>query len=227
MSYDYGHGMTERFARDTANHQMTVLHDDGLYRHLQFRACWWQPPLRKQQWSSIYWFDLITIPGTLIFQGDGESYVFSRVEDMFEFFRGQVGRINPGYWAEKLTCSRREGVKRYDQALMTQHVNELVAEFLEGDGDGALAGLADAVQKEILDELIGDYSLDLALVERFEYYVDPKDQYAIPRKAPDFEFSDVWEWNCQDYDWWFLWALHGIVWGIAQYDAARVAAGAL
>jgi hypothetical protein len=27
-----------RFAKDTATHRMTVLHDDGLYRHLRFEA---------------------------------------------------------------------------------------------------------------------------------------------------------------------------------------------
>lgn len=28
----------KRFAGDTDEHQMTVLHDDGLYRHLRFKA---------------------------------------------------------------------------------------------------------------------------------------------------------------------------------------------
>lgn len=41
-----------RFARDTAQHEMTVLHDDGLYRHLRFQRTYWQPPLLKQQRSA-------------------------------------------------------------------------------------------------------------------------------------------------------------------------------
>ena len=39
-----------------------------------------------------------------------------------------------------------------------------------------------------------------------------------------FTFTDVWEWEFKDYHWWFLWACHAIVWGIAQYDAAKAPA---
>src|SRR5947208_10170763 len=38
-----------RFARDTAKHEMTVAHNDGLYRHLKFR---------NTEHSYLYWFDL-------------------------------------------------------------------------------------------------------------------------------------------------------------------------
>jgi hypothetical protein len=212
--------ITTRFARDTERHRLTVLHDDGLYRHLQFRACWWHPPLLKQQTSSMYRFDLITVPGTLIFQGDGESYVFSRIKDMFEFFRGSPGQINPQYWGEKLTDGRNS-VMRYDQELLERCVKEDVNDALQHDKEGTLDGLTDAVTSQVLDELIGDESIDRDVVERFQFYADLEDQFAWPRKEPDFQFHDVWEWNCRDYHWWFLWACHGIVWGITQYDSAK------
>lgn len=201
--------IAKRFARDTGEHQMTIMRDDGLYRHLRF----------QKPGTSIYWFDLITIPGTLIFQGDGESYVFRRIEDMFEFFRGSTGRINPQYWAEKVT-SDRNSLMRYDQDLLSYHVQEDINEALSDDESGCLVGLTAAVQSEIIEEFIGDESLDRSIVEGFEFYADPKDQYAIPRKPPDFRFHDVWDWNCRDYYWWFLWVCHAIVWAIAQYDAA-------
>lgn len=222
MTYDYGYGMTERFARETAKHRMTVLHDDGLYRHLRFR----EPE------HGMYWFDLITIPGTLIFQGDGTSYTFRRIEDMFEFFRGPVGRINPQYWAQKLTSTREEGVRVYQQELMQRHVEELASEAIEDEAKGVesaedrrLTGLGAAIRERVTDELIGDYSLDRDVVERFRFWADPGGEYAIPRKTPDFEFIDVWEWDCRDYDWWFLWACHAIVWGIACYDAGGTVPG--
>lgn len=41
-----------------------------------------------------------------------------------------------------------------------------------------------------------------------------------------FRFADSWEWDLRDWDWWFLWACHAIQWGVAQYEAARVPAGA-
>lgn len=200
-----------RFTNDTAEHQMTVLHDDGLYRNLRFRS-----PAH-----GMYWFDLITTPGTLIFQGDGDSFVFSRIKDMFAFFRGPAGQINPSYWSEKLT-SGREQVKRYDQDLLQKHVEDLVAEIIEDEAEAAespeecvMTGLVDAVRAEIVDELTGDEAIDRDLVEQFRY--NPSHQTG--REEPDFEFTDTWEWDCRDYHWWFLWACHAIVWGISQYDS--------
>src|SRR3954463_11871038 len=102
-----------RFARDTADHQMTIVHDDGLYRHLRFRN-------PNRTWN--YWFDLITYPGGLTFQGDGESFTFRRLEDMFEFFRQPANAtINPSYWGEKLTGrGGRDSVMHYQQELLEE-----------------------------------------------------------------------------------------------------------
>ena len=117
---------------------MMILHDDVMYRHLRFR----NPGFGS------YWFDLITIPGTLIFQGDGESYVFSRVTDMFEFFRGSPGRINPQYWSEKLTSTSQGGVRVYDEEIFKKQVQEVVADALKEDP--TLIGLTAAVEWQIL-----------------------------------------------------------------------------
>ena len=76
----------ERMLSATADHKLTILHNDGLYRHIRF----------KNPKSIFYWFDLITWPGVLVFKGDMGCYVFSRLDDMFEFFTGPT--INPGYW---------------------------------------------------------------------------------------------------------------------------------
>lgn len=202
----------ERFAREIANHQMTVMHDDGLYRHLAFRN-------REHGWN--LWFDLITVPGALVFQGDGQSYVFHRVDDMFTFFRGPVGQINPHYWGEKIVSGNgRASIQTYRQEALIEHINEIVAERVQDDPE-TYANLAEAVRRDIRTQLIGDESLDRKLVEDFRFYANEDDEFAIPSKRPDFEFSDVWEWDSREYDWWFLWACNAIVWGIAQYDAAR------
>ena len=47
--------IAERFKRETAGHQMTVLHDDGLYRHLRFM---------NPEFGSISRFDLHAALGT-------------------------------------------------------------------------------------------------------------------------------------------------------------------
>lgn len=67
----------ERFLKDVAKHEMTVIRDDGINRHLRF----------KNPNDSSYWFDLITWPGTLCIDGDCGTYVFKRTPDMFQFFR--------------------------------------------------------------------------------------------------------------------------------------------
>lgn len=185
-----------RFARETAGHQMTVLHDDGLYRHIRFAN-------PKSGWG-FYWFELITVPGSLIFRGDGESFVFSRSTDMFDFFRRSSwkGGINPQYWSEKLT-SDRDSVMKYDEKLFERQVKQHVVEAIR-NGD-APRGIGAEVTREIFEW--GDITHEAgarAELESFEH--------------EGFKFHDVWEWNFQDYHWWFLWACNAIVWGIGRYD---------
>ncbi len=87
----------ERFERETIDHELTILHDDGLYRHVR---C-------ARPGSGIHRFELITWPGHLTISGDVDTALtFRRADDMFQFFRG-AGDINPGYWAEKIVGDRR------------------------------------------------------------------------------------------------------------------------
>lgn len=243
--------IAERFTRETATHEMKILHDDGLYRHIRFT----NPECR---WA--YWFDLITAPHALIFRGDGESFVFSRLEDMFQFFRSGIWEdgsihINPHYWAEKLT-SNRDSVMKYDHVIFEQAVKEHVAEAILDRS--APRGISRAV-KELLED--GDITWEGGArreLEDFEYCtftascacgasqtfknrLDPTlwgarhvRQYihtagthrTSVEQGKAFRFEDTWEWDFRDYDWSFLWACQAIVWGIARYDAQRAAADA-
>ena len=82
----------EQFLRDVDHHNMSVMHESGVYRHLRFR----QPDTGNM------WFDLVTWPGFLTISGDMGTWTFARLPDMFEFFRDSKLRINCDYWAEKL-----------------------------------------------------------------------------------------------------------------------------
>jgi hypothetical protein len=195
--------IAERFARDTVNHTMTVLHDDGLYRHLRFQREVWRPPLVKPLKSGCGWFDLITVQGSLIFKGDGESFVFSRDPDMFKFFRTSAwqGKPNVQYWAQKVT-SDQKCLKKFDADLF---VKTMKGHYLELVRDG---NVPPGTSKALLSRA-EDYDLSYevnarAFLDDFEY--------------EGFRFEDTWEWDFRDYDWWFLWACQAIVWGIAQYD---------
>jgi hypothetical protein len=216
-----------RFERDTAGHGMTVLHDDGLYRHLRF-----QNPGR-----SAYWFDLVTWPGFLAFAGDMDGYVFTRVEDMFTFFRGH--NINPDYWAEKVVDGR-DRLKRYEQDLLDQQVKEALAEY-----DTAYPDLVVAFEgaKVVYDGLPQSKRYPFSVKGMREPF-EPRPPAEVRELVADFERDgetsheagarrmlgelesarvvlDTWEWDLRDWDWQFLWACHAIVRGIAEYDAHR------
>lgn len=193
----------ERFAADTTHHKLVVLHDDGLYRHLRFAH-----PER-----GAYWFDLITWPGTLAFRGDMDGgYMFSRVRDMFEFFRSDRGDINPHYWGEKLEGGRRS-VQHYDEDVLKGHVHQLLDDAAERAKDEADEDLHAAVGKgrAMLNCAIDDG--DTSHERGARQLLDELEELGLT--------SDSWETSLHDYDMSFLWACHAIVWGIGQYDAAK------
>ncbi|MET9956683.1 hypothetical protein ABZ135_34765 [Streptomyces sp. NPDC006339] len=181
-----------RFNDATARHSMTVLHSDGLYRHLRF----------MNPRTSEYWFDIVTWPGSLTYRGDvGEDYVFTRVEDMLTFFRSRNGGINPHYWAEKLGGGRRS-VREYSETLLRQRV---VEQFIEdARWNGVPAGTGKELRTWVLNDDLSEEYQARRVLEDFAY--------------EGYGFSDLWEWDFHDYKPEFLWACHAIVWGIRRYD---------
>lgn len=239
--------VSEQFAKDVASHQMTVLRDDGLYRHVRFMHTAPNPKTGELEKSSFYWFDLVTWPGVLVINGDMDSFTFSRVEDMFTFFRGT--RINPQYWAEKVRAGRSD-VTRYDE----EYFRRVVAEHIEGDED-EWPGLTEAVAAQVLAaEDIGYEEGARSVLDAFEFGATyngtcPRCDAAmegLPLGDADtwvsqhqvqaahlakletvegYRFHDTWEWNLQDWSYQFLWCCHAIQWGIGLYDRAKVPAG--
>ncbi|MFD9192936.1 hypothetical protein ACFWCA_32580 [Streptomyces phaeochromogenes] len=192
----------ERFREDTAGHEMEVLHEAGLYRHVRFSS--------NPRGYGEYWFDLITWPGCLTIRGDyGNAFTFNREQDMFPFFRSKSGRINPHYWSQKLDGGT-QSVKTYSEDLFRQLVVEHFVESVRWSD--APRGLGKAIREEILNQDLFDEREARDLLESFEF--------------KGFEFHDVWEWSFGDWDRQFLWACHAIVFGISRYDAARKAVAA-
>jgi hypothetical protein len=236
---DYAETET-RFKSETASHKMTILQDSGLYRHLRF----------MNPKDSAYWFDLITTPNTLIFRGDGESFVFSRVPDMFKFFRSGLWpdgaiRINPHYWSEKLT-SERDAATRYSQEMFTKLVADALADFEE-----SIPGATEAWNEHIDAFTLEDEGDALRALHEFSFgahykatcscreatrteYRSDAYQWARQHKASHpgeheisfrydcgVSFGDVEPHEIRGHYWWFLWACYGICWGIRQYDEHR------
>lgn len=208
----------ETFLKDVAKHEMKVLLDNGLYRHLRFAAT------GKYSWNQ--WFDIITWPGRLAYTGDMGTYVFARLEDMFEFFRTRPGDgknelyINTGYWAEKLEavdrCGGESGYEAFSPEKMKEHVKELVEEWIEEDSltVNQQRQLRNAIKDSVLNYLEdGEHDARRAL-DAFEYEID----------GHAYRFQDTWEWRCQEYTVRFVWCCYALAWGIKQYDSLKVEA---
>ncbi len=195
----------ERFLLDVAEHKVSVLLDSGLHRHIQFR----------KPGTSCMGFDLVTWPGYLCFSGDMGSFVFSRLPDMFEFFRqppiteGAKLRINPQYWSEKCQAEdRSDGMERYSATKF----REAIARYLEGDE--ADASLREAVASDVLSHADdGEYEARRAVSE-----------FTHEGKNP---FQDFWEAGLHDYTHRFIWCCYALVWGIQQYDKGLTTDGSV
>ncbi|GAB6925863.1 hypothetical protein AAC389_15790 [Rhodococcus qingshengii] len=203
------------FDKMTTEHELTVLHDDGVYRHLKFAA----------PGTNIWRFDLVTWPGHLAVSGDLSSYTFSRTYDMLQFF--EIGRgINPHYWSGKVIAGQ-DRVREYSPEVARQFVIE---QFWEDrmQRDEPNAPLWRAIREDILPNLHNEDEARIAL-HNFEYRepqpprthsVDFKPEQ-IRRHSATYDFSNSWEWDIRDYHPQFLLICHAIVWGIAKYRAAK------
>lgn len=201
--------MSEQYARfqsDTAKHEMRVLREDGVYRHLR---C-------QQPGTYCMAFDVITWPGHLCYTGDMGTFVFSRLPDMFQFFRGdEDGRIDRRYWAEKCFAADRDGIREYREALFQEAVAGRVAEFIENEGltDDEAADLRQCVEDEVLCS--GDNHQD-AVAAAMAFRWAPNSA-TLGREV----FSDFWEHRLEDYTGRFTWCCFALRWAIARYDAQK------
>lgn len=203
----------ERFLRDVEEHAIHVIKDDGVHRHLSFHRN-----------SSIYRFDLITWPGHLCISGDCGTYVFRRLNDMFEFFRMDEHdfnhskerklNINPGYWGEKLeSIGTNEGYKRYSQELMKAQALEYANDYWEFETDEQKTEVMQQLEDDVFYHFEDNEYHDYHLVDSFE------SDYG-------HQFTDFWDYNFQEYTFHFLWNLYAIVYGIKMYDELKKAKAA-
>lgn len=183
----------ESFLKDVKDHKLSIIKDDGLYRHLKFR----KPD------TGIMGFDLVTWPGTLCYTGDMGTYVFSRIPDMFAFFRFATDqlRIDRGYWAEKcLAHTNGDSVIEYSKEIF----DKVIKEYLDDEA------VTDILRSEVED-------LVLSCHEN-EYEARQAVRDFTSTHQPDFEFGDFWERNLTEYTHRYTWCCYALVWGIKQYD---------
>lgn len=214
------------FLKDVAEHEMIVFQDDGVHRHIRF----------KKPGTGCMHFDLVTWPGYLAYSGDMGCYVFSRLEDMFEFFRtdrehrhlkdGQTLAINLSYWSEKLQAvdgNRHEcGATEFDEDKFKRAVlGDLVSwmrEHRDETSNEERRELWDAVVFDVIeaDSDNGGYRKQSAAHD-FSHFVNDE--------VGNFSFQDFWEHNLTRYTYRFVWCCYALAWGINKYDAAKFGTG--
>jgi len=182
----------EKSLNTVRNHKLTIVYDNNENRHLRF--------FRPE--SSDSWFELITWKGCLCINGDYGTYVFSRVDDMFGFFRRDKLSVNTGYWAEKLRATdKNDGHANYSQQVFDAEIKEYFDSHFEGSG------------KE-RKECWRDIGLLVLGAENGYEAHDRANEF----KYKNFRFTDFWEHNVEEYSYYYMWCLHAIVWGVMEYD---------
>lgn len=192
----YTEEIKQRSKENLATHQMTVLQDDGLRRHLHFQ---------REDGRFVYSFDLVTWPGYLCITGDMGCYVFTRIDDMFEFFRNDSCGINPNYWAEKITSPTRNCWSEFDPEAFEQSVKE-VFEKWEFESDDEKEAVWTQIESEVLCQE------DTDVYQSIQCF---NSDYTDHEFDSDF-FMDYGPWRRSTLS--YLLCLHAIVYGINEYD---------
>lgn len=188
----------EAFDEHTREHELAVIHDDGLYRHLRLA----KPGTRM--WS----IDITTWPGHLATTGDiGSGFIFARTADMIDFFasRGDfrtgfgAPSIDFRYWEEKLCGRGTNKVYEYSPNAFVKQVESAVDDFIDGGGDPGEANTAELLVEarrsaddedsahdfiSLHDEIFGPDSWELNFTEiSFQFGLAC---YAIDRVVTDY-----------------------------------------
>jgi len=175
------------FDKDTAEHKLTVIKEDGVYRHIRCQ--------KPGTWC--YGFDIITWPGYLAYAGDMGEFMFKRLHDMFDFFRGD--HINLRYWAEK--C--------------------LAGKCKEFDIDTFRAGIIDCAKGHLgLEE---DEDLPEEVLEELSEVLSAEDEWECVTAARDFRgekvrLDDWYEHSHKIYTHHFEWCCCALQWAVKEYD---------
>lgn len=194
----------EQFLKDVANHQITINLDQGVYRDITI----------SRPNSIVMHYNITTRPDHLMITGDMGSFIFKRLDDMFQFFRCEDGcTINPSYWGEKLHAeSMRSGYKQYDEKKAKQALQEWFADFvsdLESDDEDYLHKIDAA--RSTMDDI--DYSDEYSFVESIRGWHEDS--------AGGMDLTDFFEVSVDSYTFNYIWCCYAIVHAIKLYDEVK------
>lgn len=212
-----------RFASESQGGAMTVLRDDGAYRHLRF-------DLPKATWK---WFELVTWPGMLVVHGGLGCWTFHRDGvDMMATARPahDTVRVNPYFWEQRFTPGSQQTAKTYSPGRALALLREAVAENEE-----IFPGLAPAAAEWIFSVASGELQSESGLRDLLHRFHTRYEETTYVQELVDnltdgkrltspFRFP-IEEWDLHVYDPWFLLTCAALPWAAEQYDAMLTPAG--
>jgi hypothetical protein len=192
----------ERFISDTANHELSVVMDDGIHRNLKF----------SKPNSSDMHFNITTWPGYLCISGDMGCFVFSRLRDMFEFFRNDKLETNLGYWEEKIQAETLygSGAKSWSSDSFQKSMEEIAKDWKQ-------YAIDDELDPEFIEEELERFKGELFdKGSEHEAYsaMGDWDEAEHGISFCDYESSNT------EYTFHYRWCCFAIVWAIQQYDSS-------
>lgn len=220
-------GFVEQFLRDVATHKLYIERDDGLYRHLRFRAT-----EADGSTSGCMGFNIVTWPGWLAYSGDMGTFVFQRTADMLAFFRKapvkatEAGRtifdgIDRRYWAEKCEAAdaRGDGIREFELELFKREITEQRRRLLVRRGREWTQEQRSEFWDDLQDVIDAPDEWDAIHAMREWTYTDPKTSQRFGLDTDDFP-------TCEVYTQRFNWCCCALAWAVAQYDAHKAQAAA-
>lgn len=196
----------EDFLKSVKDHVMTINLDHNGFRDITIK----NPDTNSQM------FHVTTRPYYITICGDMGTYVFSRNNDMFEFFRNDDLSINPHYYREKLQseCKYSPSIE-FSCKTIIDELYERLENFKEECEDGNDEYCYETAEQEI---------------KHFERYVECSENeyvYAInnwnSESAGGMELDDFWD-GCsgKTYSYHYIWCLYAITYTIKLYDGSKI-----
>ena len=200
------HPTRTSFLSDVAEHQLTILKDDGVFRHMVL-----------SKGSFEHRFEITTWPQHLCISGDMGCYVFSRVQDMFSFFRqsGDDWGVNASYWEEKVLAEcKTDGTREFDAKEADQRLEHFLQWFIEGldptneEEAEAINSATNAVKEFTQNRENAEWDV--------VYRLNNWDE----EEAGGMTLDDFWDGWKDPFTYRFIWCCYAIVFAIRQYDEA-------
>jgi hypothetical protein len=176
----------ERIVRDLAEHTITCLHSEGMYRHWRCQ--------KPGSWNM--GFDIITWPGSLCYTGDMGDYLFKRTEDMVTFMSRACRDYQ--YSAEK--CVANDGrLKEWRE----ERFREVLAERCKESEEFTVIRQGKRETENVFEKT-------REIMDEYENYQSQHDAEKAMYESGLWDGGDMP--SCMEYTFHFIWCLHAIKW---------------